>query len=255
MVDEAQDFGALELKVLLSSVRSRTGVTIVGDVNQKIMPSVDFVGWDALAGELGLSGAEVARLSVAHRSSRPIMEVANTLTGDETTATRPGKRPRLRRFDQGEHLYRALVDELYTLTGEHEHGHVVLVTRHVDDAKKLANRLQHDMGPLAPSVRYAHNDSFKFEPGVTVTSMRQIKGLEFDAVVVLDPTEGSYPSKGEAGRRWLYTLLTRAKSDLLLMSTGEPSSLLATAIAEGLLQVQDDEEVPVFEADDEESPF
>ncbi|PKN39953.1 MAG: hypothetical protein CVU63_13385, partial [Deltaproteobacteria bacterium HGW-Deltaproteobacteria-20] len=55
VIDEAQDFGAVELKVLLATAKSRTGVTIAGDINQKIVPEADFIGWDAIAAELGIS--------------------------------------------------------------------------------------------------------------------------------------------------------------------------------------------------------
>ena len=95
VVDEAQDFGAVELRVLMDSVRSRTGVTIVGDLNQKILPDVAFEGWDALAEELGVGGAAVTRLEVAHRSTRPIIDVADAIAGDSTQGGRPGAIPTL----------------------------------------------------------------------------------------------------------------------------------------------------------------
>ena len=81
VLDEAQDFGAVELAVILGAVRARTGVTIVGDLNQKIIPDADFVGWEALAAELGVEGMTVARLEVAHRATRPIMALADSLVG------------------------------------------------------------------------------------------------------------------------------------------------------------------------------
>jgi DNA helicase IV len=251
VIDEAQDFGAVELDVLFSVVRSRTGITVVGDTNQKIVPSADFIGWDALARELGLDAAAVSQLEVAHRSTAPIMAVANTLTGDPTGPGRPGPMPRLHRTDSPERVRELLVTEVARLAQEHEHGHVAVVTRSRRAAQELAPVLAGELRGVV--VRHGHNKSFAFEPGVTVTNMAQVKGLEFDAVVVLEPDASAYPADGQDGRRWLYTVCTRAKSDLVFIVRGEPTPLLAPAIEQKLIEVADDAVVPEFQGDDE--PF
>jgi DNA helicase II / ATP-dependent DNA helicase PcrA len=263
MIDEAQDFGAVELDVLLSVVRARSGVTVVGDINQKIVPSAEFIGWDALARELGLDAnlgqATVAKLEVAHRSTGPIMAVANSLTGDAQTHGRPGSTPRFLRLDGPEAAYASLVTEVARLAAEHEHGHIAVVTRHREDAKTLAGQLAGDLsghlGGRGVTVRRGYNVEFAFEPGVTVTNMAQIKGLEFDAVVVVDPSEVNYPVVGQDGRRWLYTLLTRAKAELLLIGHEAPTGLLSKAIAGGLIEVDDATVVPTFADVDDDEPF
>jgi superfamily I DNA/RNA helicase len=254
MIDEAQDFGAVELQVLLSIVRSRTGVTVVGDVNQKIVPSADFIGWDALARELGLTGAAVARLEVAHRSTAPIMALANTLTGDTTTTGRPGTQPRLLRVDSESAIRDTLAQEIIRLAAEHEHGHIAVVTTTRTAAAALTTPLVDDLHGWGIPIRQGHNQQFVFEPGVTVTNVGQIKGLEFDAVIVVQPDEAAYPSRGDDGRRRLYTVLTRAKTELVLVVHGPPTSLLDAAIANALLDVDDNLDAPPFELDDD-APF
>ena len=97
-------------------------------------------------------------------------------------------------------------------------------------------------------------NAFAFEPGVTVTNRAQIKGLEFDAVVVFEPTESDYPAQGDEGRRRLYTVLTRAKSELVLIASDEPTELLARAIEQGSRDVADAATVPEFSGADDE-PF
>ena len=259
MIDEAQDFGAVELDVLLSVVRARSGVTVVGDINQKIVPSAQFMGWDALAKQLGLDPslgqAAVARLEVAHRSTAPIMAVANTLTGDAQTFGRPGSTPRFLRFETPEAAYASVSAETARLAAEHEHGHIAVVARHREDAKALAGRLSTDLGPRGIAVRRGYNVDFVFEPGVTVTNMAQIKGLEFDAVIVVEPSEANYPIVGPDGRKWLYTLLTRAKSELLLIGSEPATPLLSKAIDGGLIEVDDATVVPTFDGIDDDEPF
>jgi len=254
MIDEAQDFGAVELQVLLSIVRSRTGVTVVGDINQKIVPSADFIGWDALARELGISGAAVARLEVAHRSTAPIMALANTLTGDHATGGRPGITPRLHRADSEAAAHETLAWEVVRLAAEHEHGHVAVVTSTRTAATELTATLTRELAGSGITIRQGHNQRFAFEPGVTVTNAAQIKGLEFDAVLVVQPDESAYPCRGDDGRRRLYTVLTRAKTELVLVVIGQPTALLDPAIASGVLDVEDHLDAPPFQLDDD-TPF
>jgi len=264
VVDEAQDFGALELRVLLDSVRSRTGVTIVGDHNQKIVPAAEFMGWDALAKELGIAGADVARLALAHRSTGPIMALAQTLEDpmgpgiaddNEGETGRPGPLPVLVLAEDEAALREAVVAGIRQDLADAPRGHHCVVCRWPQQAKAVCTWLTAALALPEGTVRVGHNMGFVFEPGVTVTNVQQVKGLEFDSVTVIDPSEAQYPSH-EAGRRNLYTVLTRAKDRLRLVTTHAPSGLLEAGLAAGLLT---EERVgalaPVTFSAEEEEPF
>lgn len=257
VVDEAQDFGAVELTALLASVRSRTGVTIVGDVNQKIVPEADFIGWDALAAELGITGAAVARLEVAHRSTGPILALAESLTpsADGTAAVwgRPGSLPTLTLVDDEASLLTELASSCRAELADEPSAHVCVVCRGAKRAASLAQQLAAALPGLP--VRLGHNKTFAFEPGVTVTNHRQVKGLEFDTVLLADPNVDGFPATEQA-RRDLYTIITRAKDRLHLVCTGAPSGLLDRARQDGLLEVIDRTQVePVTFTEDEGEPF
>lgn len=255
VIDEAQDFGAVELTVLLAAVRSRTGVTIAGDINQKIIPEADFLGWDALAAELGVQGARVARLEVAHRATLPIMRVADTIVGDETVRGRPGPIPTLTITDGTEQQVQCAEELIRSVLRDHPRAHVCVVTRHRGNATGVLHDLERRLGPDGIPIRVGHNDQFVFEPGVTVTNMRQVKGLEFDAVVVLDATAEDYPDT-QQGRRNLYTLLTRAKDRLDLVCPGDVSPLLDPSVGAGYLDVSERYSVPdVAFTEADEDPF
>lgn len=256
VVDEAQDFGAVEIRVLLDAVRARTGVTIVGDENQKIVPSVEFIGWDALAAELGIKGAEVARLHVAHRATAPIMALANAIVGDVDSGGRPGAVPRLVLADGEATQREAIVAGLREAMAENPRGHHCVVCRWPKHAVPLHGWLASALGLPEGAVRVGHNASFTFEPGVTVTNLQQVKGLEFDSVTLVEPTEELYHSDDPQGRRNLYTAITRAKDRLRLVSIGEPSRVLAEAAARGLIEVERVGVLaPVTFREDEEEPF
>ena len=77
-----------------------------------------------------------------------------------------------------------------------------------------------------PRLRRIRDGEFPFEAGIEVTEVEQVKGLEFDYVVVLDADAQSYPDT-PAARRLLHVAATRAVHQLWMMSVGTPSPLLA----------------------------
>jgi DNA helicase-2/ATP-dependent DNA helicase PcrA len=131
---------------------------------------------------------------------------------------------------------------------------VCVVCRWKKEIEATVAALARELGSEAP-VRAGHNDRFEFAPGVTVTNYRQVKGLEFDTVIVLDPTGHAYPATTQ-GRRNLYMVVTRAKDALHLVAVREATPLLSPAIAAGLVELHEETSVPEVaftEADD--APF
>ena len=60
---------------------------------------------------------------------------------------------------------------------------------------------------------------------VQVTIVDEVKGLEFDFVLVPDATEAAYPDTA-AARRALYVAATRARHQVLFAAVGAPTPLL-----------------------------
>src|SRR5262249_40851169 len=80
------------------------------------------------------------------------------------------------------------------------------------------------MAEIANLRRVRHYE-FVFRPGVDVTEIRQVKGLEYDYVVLADVNASSYPDDDES-RHLLHIGATRAAHQLWVVSTGAPSSLI-----------------------------
>ncbi|MEM9115729.1 MAG: UvrD-helicase domain-containing protein [Myxococcota bacterium] len=255
VIDEAQDFGPVELDVLLRLVPSPADVTIVGDLNQKIVPDADFVGWTEIARRLGVDQAAVAHLEVGHRSTRPIMALAHGLMGLPAPDGREGRRPEFVRVDDEDQLLEALLGWARRRWAESANPHLCVVCGHRDQAKALAERLGGALTSERLPVRWGHNRSFEFAPGLTVTNARQLKGLEFDGVAVVEPSDQAYPET-EDGRRLLYTVITRAQDDLLMLGVAAPGGLIRDQIDAGHLLERSGAHVDpvVFRAEDEE-PF
>jgi DNA helicase-2/ATP-dependent DNA helicase PcrA len=99
---------------------------------------------------------------------------------------------------------------------------VALVARHSGTATLFYQGLQKSE---VPSLRRVARHEFTFAPGVDVTDVLQVKGLEFDYVVILDATQNAYPDTTES-RHLLHIAITRCAHQLWMISAGTPSPLL-----------------------------
>jgi DNA helicase-2/ATP-dependent DNA helicase PcrA len=70
---------------------------------------------------------------------------------------------------------------------------------------------------------------FAFAPGVEVTDVRQVKGLEFDYVVLVDTNASTFGTDDES-RHLFHIAATRAAHQLWLLVTGPPSPLVPSSI-------------------------
>lgn len=77
-----------------------------------------------------------------------------------------------------------------------------------------------------PRLRRIRDGEFPFKAGIEVTEVSQVKGLEFDYVIVLDVDSTNYDDT-PASRRTLHVAATRAVHQLWMMSVGTPSALVA----------------------------
>jgi superfamily I DNA/RNA helicase len=71
----------------------------------------------------------------------------------------------------------------------------------------------------------ALDGEFDFQPGISVTCVADVKGLEFDYAIVPDASGALYPDTPES-RRALYVAVTRAIHQVWLSSVGNWSPIL-----------------------------
>ncbi|MEC7987180.1 MAG: UvrD-helicase domain-containing protein [Myxococcota bacterium] len=238
-VDEAQDFGAVALKVLMSTVHSRTGVTMVGDKNQKIFHNATFVDWGYIAKELGIPSSEVNNLTVSHRSEPEITQFCDWILGEPVSPlSQPSdvNMPYFIRSSSVERSYEILFEEvLRRWVEEPDKHHAIIVNwpREVDYLLDKAQKYYQKNNAEVP-LRKGYQDSFVFTPGVTVTNRQQIKGLEFDSVFIFEPSPDSFP-KDEIGRCNLYTVASRPRERLGFFASKVPSLFIEEAIQDGLI--------------------
>ena len=208
LVDEAQEFAPLELRLIGRSLKPRGSVIVAGDAAQQVDPTSHFAGWDKVMDELGAAQHVSATLEVSYRCPPEVTALARSLIAQGPLPTEPAPAITRALHDNGCHLSLWLIEELRRIRSEDPAGSIAVICRSDSTARSFAHTLNHGV-----TLRLALDGNFDFTPGITVTSVQEVKGLEFDCVVVPDAQASTYPATAQS-RRALYVAVTRATHHL-----------------------------------------
>jgi DNA helicase II / ATP-dependent DNA helicase PcrA len=227
LVDEAQDLSPVELAVVLDTTSAAKSITLSGDVQQRLLMDNGFSDWKTVLGELGLSHVEIEPLKLSYRSTKPIIDFSRAVLGplassDAPVATREGAPVDLFTHGHTGDAVATLSEALRDLMQSEPQASVCVIARYPEQADLYFGGLQR---AEVPYLRRVAEQDFSFKAGVDVTDVRQVKGLEFDYVVIVEASESSYPDDDEA-RHLLHIAATRAAHQLWLFAVGRPSPLL-----------------------------
>jgi DNA helicase-2/ATP-dependent DNA helicase PcrA len=227
LVDEAQDLSPVELAVVLDTTSHAKSITLSGDVQQRLMMDNGFSDWKTVLGELSLSHVEVEPLKLSYRSTKPIIDFSRAVLGplasaDAPVATREGAPVDLFTHGHTGDAVATLSEALRDLMQSEPQASVAVITRFPEQADVYFSGLHR---AEVPYLRRVAEQDFSFKPGVDVTDVRQVKGLEFDYVVIVEASESSYPDDDEA-RHLLHIAATRAAHQLWLFAVGRISPLI-----------------------------
>lgn len=206
VVDEAQDYGALDYAVL-NRLNPRARFTVLGDVNQALDRRVDLSLYDQIARVLNRRTHALVTLEKSFRCTREILEFSLRFLDDAggvESFSRSGEAP-------AEVFYRDIADAKARIAAEIARlreagmGSVALIAETARAARVWAEALGL---PLVEPGGEAGTT------GVFLIPLALSKGLEFDAVLVLD-------AKNWWEKRHLYVACTRALHRLCLFSPAE----------------------------------
>ncbi|SVB85507.1 uncharacterized protein METZ01_LOCUS238361, partial [marine metagenome] len=225
IIDEAQDFGPVEFAIMMDAVGDKRNLTIVGDVSQKILFSRKFIGWNNILNNLEIKQDELIQLEVSFRCTVPIMNLARQIEGrkDSVSFGRPGNAITWHKATDQNDILETLVNWTNDLLNKDPYKLIALICRYPRQAMELKEELEK---MILHEVRVGYRDQFTFEPGVIVSNIHQVKGLEFDAVALVEPSEQFYPNNNSESRNMLYVGVTRAEDDLLMIGSSPFSKVL-----------------------------
>jgi len=226
-VDEAQDLAPIDLAVLLGVVSKNKCVTLAGDTAQRLFMDSGFRDWSRVLDDLGLSSVNIEPLRIAYRSTREVLQFARHVLGplaDPTPpiAPRTGAPVEHHHFPSQGAAVAFLADAIRPLFSREPRATLAVLARHPEQADAYYEALK--MAEI-PGLRRIRHYEFAFRPGVEVTEIRQVKGLEYDYVVLVDVNASTYPEDDES-RHLLHIGATRAAHQLWVVTTGKGSPLL-----------------------------
>jgi len=208
VIDEVQDLTPMQLK--MATRRSLNGsLTVVGDLAQATGPLAPDDWDDVLAHLPDRKPARVIGLSVGYRIPSQIMELANRVMAAATPGLRApnsvrvgDSSPRVVRVDD---LVAGVVDEVTVLRDEMESGSIAVVAP--DQLCDQVSAALHERG-----LEHGRAAASGLDQSLTVVPVSVVKGLEIDAVVVVEPS--AIVAGQEHGLRALYVALTRSTQRL-----------------------------------------
>ncbi|HZG58196.1 HelD family protein [Paenibacillus sp.] len=213
IVDEAQDFSPFQLHAL-TALSASGSMTILGDLAQSIYPYRGLDDWNALAKGVFQSRMSIERLKKSYRSTVEIMTVANAVLSHANNphiapaepVLRHGEAPVAERLE-GE---RAALVRIARRVAELREGglaNVAIIEKSLarcrDVYKKLAKLGLTD-------AHLIEGKAEKYAGGVSVVPVYLAKGMEFDAVLLVNPSEAAYDPAAPEDAKLLYVACTRA---------------------------------------------
>ncbi|MDO4503272.1 MAG: AAA family ATPase [Coriobacteriia bacterium] len=238
MVDEVQDYSEPQLMVL-ARYFNNAHFLLLGDQNQAIKPhTATFPQIKRIFQESRDQVCE-CELMTSYRSSPEITALFTSLMDpDERVRTssiqRPGTEPELRAIADAAQYEAALKEAVAeALRDKGENGGLcAIIAPDADRIRQLAKVLDAQQatrisGPGDPSrVQQLGEGAPLPSQGVVLLDVALAKGLEFDQVIVTDAQERYYGTD-QLSRNRLYTAISRATQQVLVLALGELSPLLA----------------------------
>ncbi len=236
VIDEAQDYTPLQYKIL-TCLFPNCSWTILGDLAQIVHPYLPTVDFEAASHIINIPAPIIFRLTQSYRSTREIQNFCRALLPaiDETKSIhRSGALPQVIRVEKHDSVSSILNREIAKLQKEGWHS-IAMICKTAQDCTIIYDQLKTEINLTLISTE---ND--EYHRGIIVIPAYLAKGLEFDAVFVLNADAETYGFTGDANI--LYTICTRALHRLSLFYSGNVSPII-TNIAPHLYQFSIEESI------------
>jgi DNA helicase-2/ATP-dependent DNA helicase PcrA len=170
---------------------------------------------------------------VGYRSTRQIADFARALLGplasraDALHSTQEGPPVEVLSFPSQGALVAALAPELRRLRQADPDSTVAVIAPDLALAAMIHEGLRR---AELPRLRLVQDQDFPFEPGIDVCELRDVKGLEFDHVVLVGASAEHFPDT-DLSRRRLHVAVTRAVHQAWITLVGTPAVAIRPFVA------------------------
>ncbi|MCI1945455.1 HelD family protein [Clostridium luticellarii] len=207
VIDEAQDYSPLQFKVIKELTGCRS-FTVVGDVNQRIVPSKEVPAMMNLNDIF--SGLEIKNflLNKSYRSTNEITSYANRYLKNSRNISpiRRGTEVVEKKMDNLEELADRILEDIEKLK-EKGYESTAVICRDLADTEALGSLLK-----KKTYIKLISGENMIYSSGEVILPSYFSKGLEFDAVIMVD---SSYQSDENTLK---YIVASRALHELHVYS-------------------------------------
>ena len=232
VIDEAQDFGMMAYLVLKFCIY-RCTYTIMGDVSQNIHFGYGLNDWEELK-NLFLTDS-MDSFGILKKSYRNTVEISDFATNilhhgrfsiyPVEPIIRHGSPVQVRQTSDGQSMIREAAEICRRWqTGNNALETIAIVCRDQEEAAVAAQELSQYI-----DVMESDPEKTEFGSGIMVLPVEYTKGLEFDAVLILNPSREKYPTD-DGHAKLLYVAATRALHELCVLHIGNLTGLIADPV-------------------------
>ncbi|CAB1262154.1 AAA family ATPase [Clostridium sp. WLY-B-L2] len=205
VVDEAQDYSPLQFKVI-KELTHCSSFTIVGDVNQRIIPSDEIPAMMDLNNIFSDLKVKNFSLSRSYRSTNEITNYANQYLkkGEIIPLIREGEKV----IEEQVYNLKELVDKILKdieKLKEKSYESIAVICRDLKDTVTLGNLIK-----KRAYIKVISGEDMIYSSGEVILPSYFAKGLEFDAVIMID----TFYCRDEDENTLKYIMVTRALHEL-----------------------------------------
>lgn len=224
LIDEAQDYSLIQYKII-SMLFKNSNITLLGDLNQSILPFNKHKNYDSILNVLKNSKQQATtcttELSKTYRSTYEINEFAKQIIknrnnytqidrhGDAVTITKQES------FNPKEIIKQALLLKK-------SYNTVAIICKNISETLLYNKEITEDEN-LNKFRLVTKNDNVFVEDKIMIIPSYLSKGLEFDAVIVSNASSENY---SEDEKNLFYVVCTRALHKLELFYTDKLTNLI-----------------------------
>src|SRR4051812_14146341 len=201
VVDEAQNLTPMELRMTVRRARGQS-LTILGDLSQRTADA-GVSSWETVLQEAGVDAFDVSELEVSYRVPNEFLAIAGTLLPRGAPAPRGVRAAPFPAVAFAGDVGPLAAREATRLA--REVGSVGVIAPHA-----LLSSVASSLGEFDDAIHAS------LGAGVNLLDLHVAKGLEFDAIVVVEPA-AILRERPDGGVGGLYTALTRATRALVIV--------------------------------------
>ena len=225
LIDEAQDYTIMQYRIL-AHLFKRANITILGDINQSIMPFASHKNYESIINILkqDRSGIryDMNYLTKTYRSTYEINMFCKHIIGDTNMynqVDRHGDEVSIIKDNDEMKKTKVLKDALEL---KKFYNTIAIITKTQEEANKLKECLEGNKKASSFKLITGKEKLFTADKIFIIPSYLA-KGLEFDAVLVYNASDKVYPDEF---KNLLYVVCTRALHKLNIYYSGKLSPLI-----------------------------